>query len=93
MANPFYATLKAQKEERDHFMKLYSSGHFEPQSLMPYVMLSSPQDTKQTEYDKIEPTETDQVQITERQHDAAAGFDVFKHTRVDIDEAQMASMK
>lgn len=29
LANPFYTTLKAQKEERDQFMKMYNLGQIE----------------------------------------------------------------
>ena len=73
-------------------MKLYSSGMLETNSLMPYVLMSS-QDTKQTEYAKLEPTDNEQVASNETQQDATAGFDLFKHTRVDIDEKQIESMK
>ena len=62
LQNPFYVTLKAQKEEREQFMKLYSSGAIESNSLMPFVLTS---ERKLTEFDKIESTEPDPLQSAE----------------------------
>ena len=38
LANPFYTTLKAQKEERDQFMKLYNLGEIDQANSLPYVI-------------------------------------------------------
>ena len=90
MQNPFYATLRAQKEERDQFMRLYSSGLIETNSLMPYVVMSA-RETKQTDGAQDEPTGEDPgaPEPGEAQQDAAGGFDLFEHTRVDLDEKQL----
>ena len=66
----------------------------ESNSLMPYVVMSAGE-TKQTEHAKIEPTEEDEgaPEAGDAQQDAGAGFDLFKHTRVDIEEKQAESTR
>lgn len=77
LANPFYSTLRAQKEERDAFMKQHKQEEQKTLALLPIELYEQPEDPSPGE--------------AEAEKDGA--FDVFKHTYVDIDEVKFAQSK
>ena len=66
-------------------MKLYTSGLFESNALVPYVAMTTNETKPIEEGNKIETTNEDD-QTADPKIDTGTGFDLFKHTRVDIDD-------
>ena len=71
-------------------MKLYNHGQLEQVNMLPYVITTN----MTSSFDKNEAVKIEQLPPNENLEtnlDEKGGFDVFKHTRVDIEEGQKPS--
>ena len=98
MKNPFYTTLKAQKEERDKFIDFYQSGllvgsqaqNSEATKKEAAIEAASPRTMKSSSNEDI-PAAIESDKTTQAKVGEIDAGDLFMHTRVDIAEDEPVS--